>query len=117
MLFRSDLPERLKSHKVTTSFTDRFKIVAADLPASHTVVAHMSKDGHHYIHPDIEQNRSLTPREAARLQTFPDDYFFESQSGKASRTSAYKQIGNAVPVLLANKIAEKILEILDGEQR
>ncbi|BCX74809.1 DNA cytosine methyltransferase [Acinetobacter sp. Tol 5] len=113
----NDLPERLKSHKVTTSFTDRFKIVAADLPASHTVVAHMSKDGHHYIHPDIEQNRSLTPREAARLQTFPDDYFFESQSGKASRTSAYKQIGNAVPVLLANKIAEKILEILDGEQR
>lgn len=112
----NDLPERLKSHKVTTSFTDRFKIVAADLPASHTVVAHMSKDGHHYIHPDIEQNRSLTPREAARLQTFPDDYFFESQSGKPSRTSAYKQIGNAVPVLLANKIAEKIMEILDGEQ-
>jgi len=112
----NDLPERLKSHKVTTLFTDRFKIVAADLPASHTVVAHMSKDGHHYIHPDIEQNRSLTPREAARLQTFPDDYFFESQSGKPSRTSAYKQIGNAVPVLLANKIAEKILETLDGEQ-
>lgn len=113
----NDLPERLKSHKVTTSFTDRFKIVAADLPASHTVVAHMSKDGHHYIHPDIDQNRSLTPREAARLQTFPDDYYFESQSGKPSRTSAYKQIGNAVPVLLANKIAEKVLEILDGEHQ
>lgn len=113
----NDLPERLKSHKVTTSFTDRFKIVAADLDASHTIVAHMSKDGHHYIHPDIEQNRSLTPREAARLQTFPDDYYFESQSGKPSRTSAYKQIGNAVPVLLARKIAEKILEILDGEDQ
>ena len=113
----NDLPERLKSHKVTTSFTDRFKVVAANLPASHTVVAHISKDGHHYIHPDIEQNRSLTPREAARLQTFPDDYFFESQSGKPSRTSAYKQIGNAVPVVLANKIAEKILEILDGEHQ
>lgn len=111
----NDLPERLKSHKVTTSFTDRFKVVAADLSASHTVVAHMSKDGHHYIHPDIGQNRSLTPREAARLQTFPDDYYFESQSGKPSRTSAYKQIGNAVPVLLAKKIAENILEILDGE--
>lgn len=108
----NDLPERLKSHKVTTSFTDRFKVVAADLGASHTVVAHMSKDGHHYIHPDIEQNRSLTPREAARLQTFPDDYFFESQSGKPSRTSAYKQIGNAVPVLLARKIAESIIEFL-----
>jgi len=113
----NDLPERLKSHKVTTSFTDRFKIVAADLGAAHTVVAHISKDGHHYIHPDIEQNRSLTPREAARLQTFPDDYFFESQSGKPSRTSAFKQIGNAVPVLLANKIAEKVLEILDGEHQ
>lgn len=111
----NDLPERLKSHKVTTSFTDRFKVVAADLPASHTVVAHMSKDGHHYIHPDIEQNRSLTPREAARLQTFPDDYFFESQSGKPSRTSAYKQIGNAVPVLLAQVIAKAIKENLDNE--
>lgn len=111
----NDLPERLKSHKVTTSFTDRFKVVAKDLPASHTVVAHMSKDGHHYIHPDIEQNRSLTPREAARLQTFPDDYFFESQSGKPSRTSAYKQIGNAVPVLLAQVIAKAIKENLDNE--
>lgn len=111
----NDLPERLKSHKVTTSFTDRFKVVAADLGASHTVVAHMSKDGHHYIHPDIEQNRSLTPREAARLQTFPDDYFFESQSGKPSRTSAYKQIGNAVPVLLAHVIAKAIRENLENE--
>ncbi|MEN3980282.1 DNA cytosine methyltransferase [Acinetobacter sp. CWB-B33] len=111
----NDLPERLKSHRVTTSFTDRFKIVAADLPASHTVVAHMSKDGHHYIHPDIEQNRSLTPREAARLQTFPDDYYFESQSGKPSRTSAYKQIGNAVPVLLARVIAEAIKDNLKND--
>ncbi|RSN81533.1 DNA cytosine methyltransferase [Acinetobacter baumannii] len=109
----NDLPNILKSHKFSESFTDRFKVVAGDLIASHTVVAHMAKDGHHYIHPDIVQNRSLTPREAARLQTFPDDYFFESQSGKPSRTSAYKQIGNAVPVLLANKIAEKILELLN----
>lgn len=111
----NDLPERLKSHKVTSSFTDRFKVVASDLEASHTVVAHMSKDGHHYIHPDIKQNRSLTPREAARLQTFPDSYFFESQSGKPSRTSAYKQIGNAVPVLLARVIAEAIKDNLDNE--
>ena len=111
----NDLPERLKSHKLTTSFTDRFKVVASDLEASHTVVAHMSKDGHHYIHPDIKQNRSLTPREAARLQTFPDNYFFESQSGKPSRTSAYKQIGNAVPVLLARVIAEAIKDNLDNE--
>lgn len=112
----NDLPLNLRTHKSGASFIDRFKVVAGNLPAVHTVVAHMSKDGHHYIHPDIEQNRSLTPREAARLQTFPDDYFFESQSGKPSRTSAYKQIGNAVPVLLAKKIAKEILEILNGRQ-
>ena len=78
---------------------------------SHTVVAHIAKDGHYYIHPDIEQNRSLTPREAARLQTFPDDYFFESASGVPQRTPAFRQIGNAVPVLLARRIAEKLKEI------
>ncbi len=70
-----DLPEELKTHKHQTAFTDRFKVVAGDLPASHTVVAHIAKDGHYYIHPDIEQNRSVTPREAAKLQTFPDNYF------------------------------------------
>ena len=106
-----DLPDRLKTHKNETSFIDRFKVVAADLPMSHTVVAHISKDGHYYIHPDIEQNRSITPREAARLQTFPDDYFFESVSEKTGRTTAFRQIGNAVPVLLAQKIAEKLWEI------
>lgn len=104
----NDLPDRLKSHKVSTSFTDRFKVVSGNLNSAHTVVAHIAKDGHHYIHPDINQNRSLTPREAARLQTFPDDYFFESQSGKPSRTSAFKQIGNAVPVFLAYQIAKQL---------
>lgn len=108
-LHYNDLPSRLKSHKGTDSFVDRFKVVAGDLPATHTVVAHISKDGHHYIHPDIEQNRSITPREAARIQTFPDDYYFENVSGKPARTSAFKQIGNAVPVLLAQKIAEQLL--------
>jgi len=108
-LHYNDLPSRLKSHKGTHSFVDRFKVVAGDLPATHTVVAHISKDGHHYIHPDIEQNRSITPREAARIQTFPDDYYFENVSGKPARTSAFKQIGNAVPVLLAQKIAEQLL--------
>lgn len=111
----NDLPESLKSHKVSGSFTDRFKVVSSNLEASHTVVAHICKDGHHYIHPDIDQNRSLTPREAARLQTFPDDYFFESQSGKPSRTSAYKQIGNAVPVLLAYVIAKSMKDKLENE--
>ncbi|MFV5371664.1 DNA cytosine methyltransferase [Acinetobacter pittii] len=109
-LHYDDLPEHLKSHKGRNSFVDRFKVVAGDLTACHTVVAHISKDGHHYIHPDIEQNRSLTPREAARIQSFPDDYYFENISGKPARTSAFKQIGNAVPVLLAQKIAEKVLE-------
>ena len=106
----NDLPEALKTHKNRSSFLDRFKVVAADLPASHTVVAHIAKDGNYYIHPDNSQNRSLTPREAARLQTFPDDYFFESTSGKPSRTSAFKQIGNAVPVILAEKIANSLVE-------
>ncbi|MEW5680291.1 DNA cytosine methyltransferase [Comamonas kerstersii] len=106
-----DLPERLKTHTNRTSFVDRFKVVAADLPASHTVVAHLSKDGHYYIHPDINQNRSITPREAARLQTFPDDYYFENVKPTPGRTAAFRQIGNAVPVLLARRIAEKLKEV------
>lgn len=105
----TDLPERLQTHKNTTSFLDRFKVVAGDLPYSQTVVAHIARDGHYYIHPDIKQNRSLTPREAARLQTFPDDYYFESVTGRPSRTLAYKQIGNAVPVRLAYSIAQALL--------
>ena len=111
----SKLPEELKTHKNSKDFVDRFKVVAGNLPYSQTVVAHISKDGHYYIHPDINQNRSITPREAARLQTFPDDYFFESVSGKPSRTLAYKQIGNAVPVLLAEKIAEAMRPLFHEE--
>ena len=106
-----DLPERLKTHKNHSYFRDRFKVVAEDMAYSHTVVAHIFKDGHYYIHPDINQNRSLTPREAARLQTFPDDYFFEGISEKPGRTHAYRQIGNAVPVLMSQKIAEKLQEV------
>jgi len=105
------LPDRLKTHRHRNSFLDRFKVVAGNMDYSHTVVAHIAKDGHYYIHPDIEQNRSLTPREAARLQTFPDDYFFESASGVPQRTPAFRQIGNAVPVLLAQRIAEKLKEV------
>ena len=108
----NDLPEYLKTHRNRSSFTDRFKVVAEDLPYSHTIVAHIARDGHYYIHPDIDQNRSLTPREAARLQTFPDDYYFESVKDAPGRTHAFNQIGNAVPVLLAQKIAEKVLELL-----
>ena len=111
----TDLPENLKSQKNTKSFLDRFKVVAADEQVSQTVVAHICKDGHYYIHPDIEQNRSLTPREAARLQTFPDDYFFECIRGGFSRTTAYKQIGNAVPVRLAYCIAQALLPEFEEE--
>jgi len=101
-----DLPSELTTHKNTRVFNDRFKVVNGK-GLCHTMVAHIAKDGHHYIHPDIKQNRSLTVREAARIQTFPDDYYFES-----CRTAAFTQIGNAVPPLMAERIAEKIKEIL-----
>ncbi|SFH42689.1 DNA (cytosine-5)-methyltransferase 1 [Lachnospiraceae bacterium NLAE-zl-G231] len=103
-----DLPEHLRTQQNMDSFLDRFKVVASNVECSQTVVAHVAKDGHYFIHPDIQQNRSLTPRELARLQTFPDDYFFESMSGKPSRTSAFKQIGNAVPVCLSEKVARAL---------
>jgi DNA (cytosine-5)-methyltransferase 1 len=108
----NDIPSDLQTHNNTKSFVDRFKVVAADLPYSQTVVAHICKDGHYYIHPDKNQNRSLTPREAARLQTFPDDFFFEGVTEKPSRTAAFKQIGNAVPPLMAEKIATSLKYLL-----
>lgn len=108
----NDIPEKWQTHKNKKSFVDRFKVVAGDLPHSQTVVAHICKDGHYYIHPDISQNRSLTPREAARLQTFPDDFYFEGVSEKPSRTGAFRQIGNAVPPLMAESIAYKLKELI-----
>lgn len=109
----NDLPERLKTHNNRESFLDRFKVVADDLPFSQTVVAHIAKDGHYYIHPDIDQNRSISVREAARLQSFPDDYYFEGTKEGRIRTPAFKQIGNAVPPLMAQAIAKRIMDLLD----
>lgn len=108
----NDLPEKLKTHNNRDSFFDRFKVVASDLPYSQTVVAHIAKDGHYYIHPDIMQNRSISVREAARLQSFPDDYYFEGEKEGSNRTAAFKQIGNAVPPLMAKFIGLEILKAL-----
>jgi DNA (cytosine-5)-methyltransferase 1 len=101
----STLPEILKTHKNQHSFIDRFKVVNDKAAFTQTVVAHIAKDGHYYIHPDIKQNRSISVREAARLQSFPDDFYFEGTKEGANRTSAFKQIGNAVPPLMAEKFA------------
>ena len=99
-------------HEKKRVFFNSYKVQWWDMP-SKTIIAHLYKDGNQFIHPDPEQGRSITVREAARLQSFPDDFVFEG-----SRTDQYKQIGNAVPPMLAEAIAKgmrKMLDKVEGE--
>ena len=106
----SKIPTHLQHHKNKETFLNRFQVVDP-YGFSHTVVAHIAMDGHYYIYPTpnptVENVRSITIREAARIQSFPDDFYFEG-----SRSAAFKQIGNAVPVVMAYKIAEELKEQL-----
>ena len=92
-------------HHDPKHFGNRYTVQSYERPGK-TIVSHLYKDGNLFIHPDYKQNRTFTVREAARVQSFPDDFLF-----CGSRTQQYKQVGNAVPPLLSKALAKSLKNV------